>query len=410
MNDKTDHSARPTDPSPAGLSEATDGRRSRLLVDGVFFQMTNTGIARVWRSILELLSRDGRFEIIVLDRGGAPEVAGITYVPFPSYRFQYCPSDSEMIQRICDHYRIDVFTSTYYTTPLRTPMLLMVYDMIPELFGFDLSLRGWTEKSAAISYALSYICISHNTERDLRTLYPEIPDERSVVAYCGVDPELFHLRPDADVASFCARYELDRPYFLFVGSRVQHGGYKNSNLFFEALSRMEGAQFDVFCAGGEPEIEPEILATLPPGVRCQRVHLTDDELAHAYGGALALVYPSLYEGFGMPVIEAMASGCPVITTHNGSLAEAAGDAALLISGTSVAEMQVALTRMQDPDLQRSLRAKGLVQAQRFRWQDMAHVLADRLLALEEEVRSGGYEDFFEEWERVRRIQGAVDYA
>src|SRR6202008_600001 len=106
-----------------------------------------TGIARVWQSVLPWLAADPRFEVFFLDRGNAPAVPGMHCIPFPGYRATDCPADSALIQRICTHYRIDVFPSTYYTTPLATPMLLMVYDMIPELFGFDLNLRDWTEKA-----------------------------------------------------------------------------------------------------------------------------------------------------------------------------------------------------------------------------------------------------------------------
>lgn len=381
----------------------------KLLIDGVFFQVNNTGIARVWRSLIDLLSADDRFDVYVLDRGNVPEISGVHYLPFPKSRFQYCPAESMLIQQMCDHYEIDVFSSTYYTTPMRTPMLLVVYDMIPELFDFDLSQRAWMEKSASISYAQRYLCISHNTRNDLLALYPEIPPERVSMAYCGVDESTFHQRSDAEVEAFRAAHGLERPYFLFVGSRVQHNGYKNSGLFFEALARMGEAQFDVFCAGGEPEIEPQILKMLPAGVRCRRVLLSDDELALAYAGALALVYPSLYEGFGMPVIEAMASGCPVITTSHGSLAEAAGDAALLVGGASAKEMEQALSRIQDPALRASLRARGLQHARNFRWQDMADQLATDLVRLFDDARTGTFDEFFEQWQRLRRIQADVDY-
>ena len=132
---------------------------TRLLVDGIFFQLTNTGIARVWFSTLEILARSGRFEILFLDRGNAPVLEGVTYIPFPKYVAEEAPADSQLIQQICDLYHVDVFTSTYYTSPVTTPMLLMVYDMIPELFDFDMSHRAWMEKTVAISYAQRYLCI-----------------------------------------------------------------------------------------------------------------------------------------------------------------------------------------------------------------------------------------------------------
>lgn len=384
---------------------------TRLLVDGIFFQLSNSGIARVWRSILGMLAARKDFEVFFLDRGRAPQIEGVEYIPFPEIhqQFAYTAADSLLIQKVCDQYNIDVFTSTYYTTPVSTPMLLMVYDMIPELFGFDLSQRAWMEKDVAISYAQNYLCISHNTRSDLLTFYPEIRPEKAVVAHCGVDEALFHPREADAISSFRKRFSLDRPYFLFVGSRVQHNGYKNSQLFFDALSHMRESCFDVFCVGGEHEVERAILDSLPRGVRCQRVELTDEEMALAYGGALALVYPSLYEGFGMPVIEAMASGCPVITTNHGSLAEAAGDAAHLISGVSVDEMCQALEQLQDSAYRERLRQKGLAHASQFRWEGMAQTFAEEAIKLAQIAQTGIYNGFFSEWRRLREVQASVDY-
>ena len=382
----------------------------KLLVDGVFFQLNSSGIARVWRSILPYVAAEQGMEVFMLDRGNAPAIDGVTLLPFPSRKLsEHSACDSALIQRMCDFHKIDIFTSTYYTTPLSTPMLLMVYDMIPELFGFDLTQRAWMDKELAISFARRHLCISANTREDLLAFYPEIDPATTTVSYCGVDGSVFKPHPQERGRKLREMLDLRRDDFLFVGARVQHTGYKNSKLFFDALAGMAGADFDILCVGGEEQIEPEVLQRLPAGVKCVRAELSDEELALAYNGAAALVYPSLYEGFGMPVIEAMASGCPVITTHYGSLGEAAGDAACIISGYSVEQMCEAVTHIRNPGYREELKQRGLAQARQFRWSDMARRFCAEARALHQHSLSGAFDNFLSEWRRLREIQASVDF-
>lgn len=381
-----------------------------LVIDGVFFQLASSGIARVWDTILTIWAKQGRFDTIYfLDRGNAPIIEGVTNIPFPRYHAKEAAADSALIQKMCDHLGADVFTSTYYTTPLTTPMALMVYDMIPELFDFDMTIKEWAEKSVTISFAQRYLCISHSTQKDLLNLYPDIPADRSVVSHCGVDKSVFKKNSKKDVDAFRKAHGLKRDYFLFVGSRVQHKAYKNSELFFNALTEMQNVEFDVFCVGGEPQIEQQVWEKLPAGVTCQRVSISDEELSIAYTGATALVYPSLYEGFGMPVIEAMAANCPVITTQHGSLAEAAGDAGHLISGHSVIEMAEALSKVQSAKVQADLRKRGLSHVKKFEWANIAEDMAKQIEAAQEDGNSKKIQDFVAEWARLREIQANVDH-
>jgi glycosyltransferase involved in cell wall biosynthesis len=379
------------------------------MVDGVFFARASTGIARVWRSILPGLAR--RMDVTLLDRGNAPDLPGVERIPFPSPVSKTTPptaTESIALQGVCEAWGADVFASTYYSTPLRTPALQLVYDMIPEVMGMDLSPRDWREKELAMLYARAHVCISANTRADLLRLYPEIDPARATVAHCGVDGDAFRPRPQAEVAAFRRSHGLEGPYLMMVGSRIQINGYKNGAHLLDALRGMEPrSDLTLLCVGGEPK---------PPTVRMgrrripvRRVDLSDDDLARAYSGAEALVYPSLYEGFGMPPAEAMASGCPVITTDHGSLREVVGDAALLVSGRDAGALRAALQEVRDPATRARLRAAGLERAGMFRWDAMADHVADRVIALAEEARTGRHDRFLREWAEWRRLQADVDF-
>lgn len=378
-----------------------------LVIDGVFFQLAQSGIARIWRAVLPLLAAKLDMPIVFLDRGGGGgEADGVEVVPFPTYKPKFNAHDSELLERVCRHHDAEVFVSTYYTTPLRTPSVLLVYDMIPERLGFDLTARDWREKELAIAHARRHVCISANTREDLLEFYPELDPGTTALAHCGVDPAVFKPADGCAVAEFRRKVGLTRPYFIFVGSRAQHTNYKNASLFFDSVGTMGEVDFDVLCVGGEKSVP--VPTRDGTGHKIIRVDLDDEDLALAYGGAAALVYPSLYEGFGLPVAEAMGCGCPVISTSRGSLAEVAADAALKIGGDSVPEMVEALRAVRDPSVRERLVALGSRQAAKFRWEAFADEVARAARTVAADGRAGTHKAFYETWAKLRALQGEVD--
>lgn len=381
----------------------------RILIDGVFFQLAQSGIARVWKSIIPLLIKESDVEIFFLNRGGAPKFENIVRIPFPSYNAVYAPDDSILLEKICAFYNINVFVSTFFTTPLRTPAVQVVYDMIPERFDFDLNNRFWSEKETAFSYARNFVCISETTRNDLLSYYPEIPGEITNVAHLGVDPQVFRQRPKEVIQQFRDRLRLHRPYLLTVGSRSQNKGYKNGRLLFDALTKNKISEFDVLCVGGEDEVEAELLTASKGMFEIIRVDLDDDELSIAYSGAHALIYPSLYEGFGLPVIEAMACGCPVVTTDKGSLSEIVNnDNSVLIDPCSTSDMSRALFLLKDGSLRAKYASGGLECSRKFSWKLIVRELMRAFLNADKQSTEPNYAQFVEKWAALRRAQSEVN--
>jgi glycosyltransferase involved in cell wall biosynthesis len=348
-----------------------------IVFDGVFFQLYQTGIARVWQSLLEEWSANSFAQhIVVIDRAGtAPKIPGIKYRSSSPYNYKDTDSDREMLQQICDEEGADLFISSYYTTPVSTPSVFMAHDMIPELIGWDLNHPMWVEKHYGIRHACAYIAVSENTARDLVKFFPDIPLSSITIAHNGVKATFSPANSD-EIHQFKIKYGLSKPYFMLVGAG---SGYKNSILFFNAFAQLFSKQgFDILCTGSGGLLEPEFRAYTSGSV-IHMLQLSDEELKVAYSGAVALVYPSKYEGFGLPVLEAMACGCPVITCPNGPIPEVAGKAAIYVNDEDVDGMTNALCDVQKPDIRQSLKEVGIQQAQKFSWSKMAGIVSSALI-------------------------------
>jgi glycosyltransferase involved in cell wall biosynthesis len=195
-----------------------------------------------------------------------------------------------------------------------------------------------------------------------------ISSEKIDVVYHGVDPA-FRPLPASQVATFRERQGLPHEFVLFVGTLEPR---KNLKRLIEAFSRVYDGRTRLVLVGGKGWLYDDLFArveeldlsaaVLFPG------YVRSEDLPLWYNAATALAYPSLYEGFGMPVTEAQACGTPVLTSNKSSLPEAAGEAALLIDPHNVEEIAAGLNRVLGDDaLRKDLRERGLAHARRFSW-------------------------------------------
>jgi len=269
---------------------------------------------------------------------------------------------------ICRLARFDVFHPTYYRDYFLDeldgrPFVLSVVDMIPELFPGLYPSTPHEDKQGLIPKASAIIAISETTKRDLLKFHP-IPAERVHVAPLGAPHEFSF----AGVAP-----SLPDDYVLFVGDRAR---YKNFDRFAGALSgiMMRRPCLHLVCAGGGPlrpeELHPFVAAGCPDRV----VHCTPDEdtLPWIYRKARVFAFPSWYEGFGLPVLEAFTYGCPAALSTADSFREVADDAALYFDPFDPAAIADGIERLlDDPDLRAELVRRGAVRVRDFSWRQMA---------------------------------------
>jgi glycosyltransferase involved in cell wall biosynthesis len=264
----------------------------------------------------------------------------------------------------------DIVHETYYASkpaaPPGTPVVLTVFDMIHELFpecfgGSDPTRRN---KVQAITRADHVICISEQTRTDLVNLLDVDPDKTTVV-HLG-----FSLRGTPGKAT---RHG-SRPFILYVGNR---SGYKNFSALMHAYAIHAEVRngYKIIAFGGGPFGPEERSLIKELGIEANQVRQlngSDDILATLYKEASLLVYPSLYEGFGIPPLEAMSFGCPVVCSNSSSLPEVVGNAAETFDPASADALGAAIERvLSDSTLRRTLVERGYERIRLFSWEKCA---------------------------------------
>ena len=221
------------------------------------------------------------------------------------------------------------------------------------------------------------IAVSEFTRADVIDQYRL--DPAKVVAIPNGVNSMFRPMEDAK-ARVRERFGIDRPYVLCVGALQAR---KNVPLAIEAYARLmgKGTECELVVAGGDRGGRIDVLDAILRTRLTGRVHLVghveDEELPALYSAARVLVFPSLYEGFGLPALEAMASGTPVVASNTTGLAEAVGDAGLTVDPTSAEELADALARvLNDAALRERLVAAGHERAADFTWARAARATAD----------------------------------
>ncbi len=261
-----------------------------------------------------------------------------------------------------------------YALFLNQPFILTVHDLARCCFNFDRETIG--EKALLnldiryIKRASHIIAVSQNTKRDL-VKHLNIPEGKISVIYNGVDHNIFkpyNVRP------------LDKSYILYVGSERRR---KNLGRLFEAFAALkpelpELKLVKIGSAGRSKKFRDDTIKQLSSlGIAGDVIfvdHISELELAYYYSSAILLAYPSLYEGFGFPPLEAMACGCPVVTSNTSSLPEVVGEAGIMVDPYDTSSLVRAMRRvLTDSGLRNDMVRRGLEQAKKFTWERTAEL-------------------------------------
>jgi glycosyltransferase involved in cell wall biosynthesis len=353
----------------------------RILYDGKIYSMqTAGGINRYFANLVSRLPASFCPTLLT------PKLKGVNFPTHPNlkiYEYGRLPLKhiSWKLGKFCSFFEtryveavslsksFNIVHPTYYSlltrreiNEYRVPVVITVHDMIHDLFPAHTvsAEQSVEEKRRAVTAADAVICVSENTRKDLLELYGISERKVSVIHHASELHAGLASGPEPVPSG---------PYYLYVGSRA---GYKNFDRLLRAFANAFTARPDVtLCVVGSPfnDCEQKQIAELKLAERIEHYgHVRDEQLAKLYRYSIALVYPSLYEGFGIPPLEAMACGTVVIASNCSSIPEVVGDAGILLDPTSVDELTDALLFIADhPEERERLIAEGRLRAQLFDW-------------------------------------------
>jgi glycosyltransferase involved in cell wall biosynthesis len=359
-----------------------------MIVDGIIYSFQkHGGISRIFTEVLpRLCNLDASLKISLTytepKSTHLPKHERISYKSIPDmekyfrpYRVWH-PLYPQLRQMAIDwnflgNSRKKIWLSTYYTTPLSWSgvQVAFVYDFIHEAYRHtywqddptiaDLTIKN---KAKSIKNADLIICISESTRQDLLRLY-QVPLEKTAVVHLAHHP-IFSV-------AIKSKDKREKEFILFIGNRSR---YKGFDTLLEAFASWKQQDMDLVCAGGGEWSEMETQKISKYGL-LKRLTLfpqtSDEHLAELYNQASAFVYPSHYEGFGIPLLEAMACGCPIVASRIPSFVEVARDVPFYFTPGKSEELIVGLEKSMNKDENLWRRQAGLSLSHKYTWEKTA---------------------------------------
>lgn len=368
----------------------------KILVDAnIFTRMQKTGVDFYVAGLVRALAVAMPSDTLVLNYFGWKKVTG--FQDIPNIHMRRCWWLPQKMYGLMRHYlpflpydlaslaRADVYLFPDYGCPptiFRKPKLVILHDLTyyfyPEYVapGHVVFLKDLVRR--ALDQADRIIAISEHTKSDIIKAY----GKRDIdIIYSGIDTERFMHQDSSIIAITKTKYKITGDYILFASTIEPR---KNLERLLDALQLLPDRlkkQYSLVIVGKEGWIEERVAAKLQQtqaaGVTVIRTgYITDSELPVLYSGASLFAYPSLYEGFGMPILEAMACGCPVLTANTSSMPEVAGGAAVIVDPYDVQAIADGLQKiLVDPKLAKTLIAAGEKRVDQFTWKESGEQLA-----------------------------------
>ncbi|MFN4083717.1 MAG: glycosyltransferase family 4 protein [Bacteroidia bacterium] len=353
-----------------------------LFDDEIFFRQRYGGVSKIFSLLLQNLSNDKDFDILFKNFYSENEyLIGLNLNGVePVLKNKNFPLKGKIIRAIGAYYghafvnkilkqqKADIFHPTFYSNYFfkslsnKTKLVITIHDLIHEKFSSNQHYRNLAKiKMQNIKQADAIVTVSENTKKDLLEIYPFTNPNKIYVNYLAEDISGITAKPIKN---------LPEKYILFTGERR---GYKNFNVLVKAFAIVAKKHADLFlfCTGSLPFTADEIKMFKNLNIENKVIQqsLSIGELKYAYNSAKVFIFPSKYEGFGIPVLEAFACKVALIISNCGSLPEIAGDACLKFNADDELELSHQIINvLEDKNLSNSLIEKGTERLKLFSWQ------------------------------------------